>query len=79
MNRTIGNALLASVLSIILSVIGGGLVFFYPLIKAMLASRGGAGIGAGGGAGGFMAVIVLIPLLFLIIFNLLQSRSKKWK
>jgi hypothetical protein len=64
-------------LSIILSLVGGGLYVFYPLIKAMLTSGGGAGIGSGGGV--LIVVILLIPLLFLIIFSLLQSKSTKWK
>ncbi len=75
MSKTVGNALLALFLSIILSFIVTGIYIYYPLISVMLNAREGAGIGSTNN--GFGLLFIIEPLLFIIIFALLQWKSKK--
>jgi hypothetical protein len=69
------NVLLALVLSLILSIIGTGIYIIYPLIMAILRNDEGVGIGATGG--GLKAFFIIEPILFIIIFALLQWKHKK--
>jgi len=71
------NILLALALSIALTVaieVVYIIYAFYPLIAAMFGRGPSAGIGAIGGAG-FLLPFVIGPLLFVVIFGILQWRS----
>ena len=69
------NVLLALVISLVLSFIGTVIYILYPLTIAILKSNEGAGIGATGG--GLKTFFIIEPILFIIIFVLLQWKSKK--
>ena len=69
------NVLLALVLSLVLSFIGTAIYIFYPLTMAILRNNEGAGIGATGG--GLKTFFIIEPILFIIIFVLLQWKNKK--
>jgi hypothetical protein len=86
---TVRNILLALLLSLLLTLAFFVLYTFYPLISLVLSSvlRGivsrspesnGIAAVAGGVSESFLKTLVLIvPILFLIIFALLQKRSLK--
>jgi hypothetical protein len=76
------NILIALSLSLTLTIILAIVYPFYPIIAAILSSLSGSSDGTGGigaVAGGLgesfsWAVLLLAPVLFLIIFALLQRR-----
>ncbi len=70
------NVLLALLLSLILTFVVAVIYIFYPLLIVMIGNREGSGIGA---VGGSLSVFLFIiePVLFIIIFAILQWRSRK--
>ena len=70
------NVLLALLLSVILTFVVAVTYIFYPLLIVMIDNREGIGIGAvGGGLSIFLFIIE--PVLFIVIFAILQWRSRK--
>jgi hypothetical protein len=69
------NILLALLVSFVLTFSLANIYIFYPLIILMLTDREGAGIGATGGS--LSVFFIIAPLLFIVIFAILQRRSKK--
>ncbi len=70
------NVLLALLLSLILTFVVAVIYIFYPLIIGMISNREGSGIGAVGG-GSSILLFIIEPALFIVIFAVLQWRSKK--
>jgi len=70
------NVLLALLLSLILTFVVAVIYIFYLLIIVMISNREGSGIGA---AGGSLSILLFIiePVLFIVIFAVLQWRCKK--
>jgi hypothetical protein len=78
MNRTFRNALLAFVLSVAISLIVAVIYIFYPLITVMFSARQGAGIvGISSTENVFCVLLIIEPILFIIIFVLLQWKNRK--
>lgn len=77
MSRTNRNFLLALIVAIPLSLVATVFYIVYPLIWAIVTSHDGAGIGAGIGGGGVGILLTLATLFFLIIFTLLQWKTKR--
>jgi uncharacterized membrane protein YhaH (DUF805 family) len=83
--RTIRNAFLAVFLSLPLTILCAVLYIFYPVILAAVSELfrnrdsgvGGIAIVVGGTSESLLFVLLLVePLLFLLIFALLQRRIK---
>lgn len=79
----VGNIILASVLSLILTVLCVILYLFYPLIRALLRSAtseaGSGGIGAVSGGVSVVllaAFLIVEPLLFLLTLVFLNRRHR---
>ena len=70
------NVLLALLLSLILTFVVAVIYIFYPLIIVMISNRQGAGIGAASG-GLSIFLFIIEPVLFIVIFAILQWRSTK--
>ncbi len=71
------NILVALLLSLILSFIVVIIYAFYPLISVMLSNQEGSGIGAISSVQIMKGLLIVEPLLFIVIFALLQWRSRK--
>ncbi len=69
------NVFLALILSLITSFIGTVIYVLSPLITVIMRNDEGAGTGAA--SGGLQAFFIIEPIIFIIIFALLQWRSKK--
>ncbi len=69
------NVLSALLLSLILTFVVAVIYIFCPLIIVMIGNREGSGIG---GIGGGLSILFIIePALFIVIFAILQWRSKE--
>ncbi len=69
------NVLLALLLLLIFTFVVAVIYIFYPLVIVMISNREGSGIGAVGG--GLSILFIIEPALFIVIFAVLQWRSKK--
>ncbi len=71
------NILLALLLSLILSFIVVIIYAFYPLISVILSNQEGNGIGAISSVQLMNGLLIVEPIMFIVIFALLQWRSRK--
>ena len=77
MSMTGRNILLSLLLSMILTFIVSVVYILYPLIDAMIINRESAGIGSVSGGSLSILLFIIQPISFLVIFTILQWRSKK--
>ena len=80
---TRSNIFLALLLSLILTLLSVILYILYPLVSAIMASSprspdtGGIAAVAGGVSESWLKVLLIEPIVFLIVFALLQRRRVK--